>query len=685
MAFVLLLILLLPQVIEASGNSEQLAPGANWVGPENNYPLNWNYNPQNEINQTNVQSLQVQWTFPVPEAPPLYEGAEGAMITPLVVDGIIYTVTNWHRVFAINAENGAVLWFTDLPLSQNYSSYLQPSVPAGTGYNTGTLGHYHAMLYTTQIKNQALIWVVSNTYQIFALNALNGNIVVNFQPFPANLSAVPGNYGIYDQDTPMISIDQRHGILIFSPSDSEGTANGRGFLEAFNLNGSVPQLMWQTFLMPPQDGSDPMWSLSSVENATNAYIFNGTTAINLKTLPQSELSAALYGDWGTMGYNGTRSYAGVSGGWGGAWAIDENSGIAYIGTNTAGPDWNATNRPGPDLWSDSVLAINETNGDLIWGFQTEAHALGDFDCSWNVLLANLTFDGRNTPVIYKGCKDGYVFALNAVNGSMIWCLKPSSVAWDGFSILNPLNRTAMTDYNWPGYPSTTSIVLNPSDTGSLESDIAYDPALNLIFVAPYNDPKEFQIQDVGPGTASLFGWEFDWGTDFNALIPIGAENTTIYAVNANNGTMRWSYLVLNQPYRGGLTVSGGVVYVSTLDGALTALDAQTGKLLSSKDIGGELLIQPSIAENGNGQMEVVLTDMGSARWGPTFPGFIQVLALPNVTSYPQMTTETITTTVTQQLGVTTTDLDGSLGILAVLAFVLVVLTFELKRERKRRT
>src|SRR5579872_1145716 len=286
----------------------QLGP-QNWLGPENNYPLNWNYNPQNAINSSNVQSLQVEWTFPVPQAPPAYSGAEGAMITPLEVNGIIYTVTNWHRVFAINANDGAVIWFQDLPLNQNYSEYLQPSVPAGLGYNTGAIGHYHSMLYTSEIRNMSLLWVVSNTYQIFALSALTGDIVMNFQPFPVNASSIPGNFGMYDQDTPMILIDQRRGILIFSPSVSEGTSDGRGFLEAFNVTTPTPKFLWQTFIMPPQDGTDPGWSLSSVENSTNAYIFNGTAAINLKTLPKSQLSSMLYDDWGTMGYNGTRSYA----------------------------------------------------------------------------------------------------------------------------------------------------------------------------------------------------------------------------------------------------------------------------------------------------------------------------------------------------------------------------------------
>ncbi|MGH9918174.1 MAG: PQQ-binding-like beta-propeller repeat protein, partial [Nitrososphaerales archaeon] len=82
------------------------------------------------------------------------------------------------------------------------------------------------------------------------------------------------------------------------------------------------------------------------------------------------------------------------------------------------------------------------------------------------------------------------------------------------------------------------------------------------------------------------------------------------------------------PYRGGLTVSGGVVYVSTLDGTMRMLDEDTGKLISSMNVGGSLIIQPSLGEDANGEMTLVLTDMGSTRWGPPFPGFIQALSLP---------------------------------------------------------
>lgn len=614
----------------ASARAASTTTNANWSGPENNFPLNWSYDNQTVINSQNVDQLQVKWTFPVPAAPVgQIQEAEGVMQTPLIYEGVVYGMTNWSRLYALNAENGEVVWYVDLPIMDNYSQYLQPSVPGPLGI---PLGHYHSIFLTTDIWGEPLIWVVTNTYQVFALKATTGDIVVDFNPFISDRAAgtILGSYGLYDVDTPDILIDQQRGILMFSPSVTEGDSGGRGFLEAWNITTTTPKFMWRTYVIPPQDGSDPSWSLDSVMNMSYAYIFNGTAAVNLKTLPHTQLSQMLVGDWGNFGFNGTRSFAGGSAAWGGAWAIDEETGVAYIGTNVPGPDWNATYRPGPDLWSGAVLALNITSGKMIWGFQAIPHALGDFDCSWNVMLANQTINGQNTPVVYKGCKDGYIFALNGNTGAMLWFLKPPSIDYENVIPLNPLNATQMDKYNWDGYPSTKPIVQNPSDTGALEADLAFDPSKNLVFAATYNEPKLFNYSDVGPPKTpeNVTAWEFSWGVQILKIMPVGTDNATIFAIDAANGEVKWSYTIPYVPYRGGLTVSGGVLYVSTLDGTLRMLDEDTGKLLSSRNVGGSLIIQPSLGEDANGEMTLVMTDMGSTRWGPPFPGFIQALTLP---------------------------------------------------------
>jgi alcohol dehydrogenase (cytochrome c) len=630
---VALLLLLLPAQA-STGGSSVAPPAQNWTGVDNNYPLNWSYNPQQNITQANVASLQVQWTYPVPAAPPGDTGAEGVMVTPLVVSGIMYAVTNWSGVFAINAANGQSVWFTQLPLVQNYTSYLQPSVPPSTGV---PIGHYHQMYYTTHILGVPLVWVVSNTYQVFALNALSGDVVLDFNPLLKGSTTVSGNFGIYDQDTPTMMLDDKRGILVFGPSDSEGQSAGRGFVQGWNVNTTNPSLLWTTYIIPPQDGSNPEWSLNSVENMSHAYIFNGTAAIDLKSLPTSTLDAMLGGDWGNFAFDGLRSYAGASAGWGGSWALDEPTGTVYLGTSTATPDWNATYRPGPDLWSDSVLALDIVSGALVWGFQEMAHPLGDLDCSWNVVLANETIGGVNQPVVFKGCKDGYVFALNAHTGSMMWYLRPPSVKYIGVEMLNPLNATQMTRVNWYGDPKAGKVVQNPGDTGSIESDLAFDPTTNSLFVATYNDAKVFQLTDVGPPPQGGFdpsAWEFNWGADLFTIAQTGPINTTILSVNAATGSVNWSYLIKDLPYRGGLTVSGGLVYASTLDGVMRFLSESSGRLVGQRNVGGSLLTQPAIAADISGRMMVYITDMGSSRWGPVFPGFLQAFAVAAPTGEP---------------------------------------------------
>src|SRR5690349_4533907 len=85
---------------------------ANWVGGNGNQ-FNTNYNPQNQINSSNVQNLGLNWLFPLPTHPTalLNVGAGlGVDSTPLIINGTIYFVTQASQVFALNAANGNVLW-----------------------------------------------------------------------------------------------------------------------------------------------------------------------------------------------------------------------------------------------------------------------------------------------------------------------------------------------------------------------------------------------------------------------------------------------------------------------------------------------------------------------------------------------------------------------------------------------
>src|ERR1700737_1975730 len=102
---------------------------ANWASPDGN-TFNQNYNPQTQINSSNVQYLGLNWLFPLPTHPTALlnvGGGLGVDSVPMIINGTIYFVTHADQMFALNAANGNVLWTTILPILPN------STVGKGTG------------------------------------------------------------------------------------------------------------------------------------------------------------------------------------------------------------------------------------------------------------------------------------------------------------------------------------------------------------------------------------------------------------------------------------------------------------------------------------------------------------------------------------------------------------------------
>ncbi len=578
----------------ASGAESALASSAqgpaDWLGPGGNYPFNWDYSPQTSINASSVAGLDLKWLFPLPS--PLFKTPLGTsvIITPLIVKGYVYSITSSDTLMAQSAANGVLAWSKNLSLDYNY----QGKGVAPEAQNL--MGHNHAIWYTSLVRGQPLVWVAGTNYTVFAFNALSGAEVLRLNYLPVN---VPGNFGFYDPGGKQIVIDEVRGILTVTNSDSEGTDAGRGFFEGWNITSSPPTLLWRTFIDPPQDGSGPLWSIRSVQNATHAWAFNGTAAIDLKALPNSTLYGMLYRDWGTFGFNGTVSFAGTDGGWGGSDAYDPQTGLVYVSTSQPSPDWNATTRPGLDLWSSSILAIDDRSGRMVWGFQASPHDLNDWDCSWSVMLANASVAGQSQKVVMKGCKNGYFYALSASSGKMLWYFSAPSIKRAATSaILDPTNKTEM-ERPWQNYPSTRPYLQNPCGSGGIESAPAYDPVANIAVVATYNCPS---YDSVTPTTGVPYG---SFGRNLSYAGPALPWNTTLWAINVDTGKPLWSFDIAKIGFRGGVDVSGGVVIVPAADGYLRALDEQTGRLVAERYIGGPICTEPAIGQDAGGRELIV--------------------------------------------------------------------------------
>ncbi len=535
-----------------------LGPSSAGVG----LSVNWttaNANPQgtNSIEQTQLvpgtsNGMSIAWSFSFPTAvltPGLNITGQGSIAPPLVVDGTVYVVMNDLEVIAINAAHGSVFWTYTPTLNR-------------TGLPLGNLaGHVHGFAYRS-----GDIWLSLPDCSAVALNALTGDVVKRISRICAD---IPGNAGKYDYSgTPLVFFRD---LMIWTASSvSEGTDAGRGFVAAYNV--STGALVWRWYSAPPA-GGDANWDSDTCPPPCRGNV------------------SPYIGDWGTLGTTGGRSRAGGGPGWGQP-AIDPADRIVILGTSQPSPDWNATYRPGPNLYSDSILALSLTDGHLVWYFQTTPHDIYDFDCGWNVAIGNITVSGSETTAVFKACKNGYVYALDARTGDEIWKFNPPSLvrfntANANYADTHLYNATKGWVSNTPGYEQC------PGVNGGIESDIAVSGG--RVFVASHNF-----CAFVTAGPVSVIGGSVSGAKGFQ--YGLLHANTTIYALDASTGVQDWSYSVSGVPYRGWLTSTGGLVFASTLSGDILALDASTGSLDGTTHIGSPLYEGISVGSDSAGNI-----------------------------------------------------------------------------------
>ena len=708
------------------------------------YPYNYDYSSQTQISPSNVAQVGLIWAFGIPAAPRTITPrgvliGQGSIVTPLIIGGITYSITNFQLLVALNAANGKIIWTKDL------TTLNAPNIiSGGVKGNITQAGHYHAFYYTDHMKSftTPLIWVPCGTQCIEAFNAYTGDLVASFNPNFGNpdpsVQHSLGNYGTNclsnhvgsDFAHDWLAIDENSGVLVVGNGASEGTDSCRGMFVGLNITNTLmanspqtapaPTLLWRVFTIPPQDGSDPNWTISDINNMTHAWVFNpaNNTAIDLKAWEAADptaFHAFAYDDWAGPGgkqfaYNGTLSFAGSASGWGGAWAVDPNTHMAYVGTAQASPDLNATSRMGPDLWSDSVLAIDTQTGKLVWAFQTTSHDLYDWDCSWGFILANVNVNGQSQQVVMKACKDGKFFELNAQTGALVWSFTAPSLKFaqytnpDVFNV--PTNQTDMRVHNWADYPSKNGYLMNPAGTGGIESNPAFDPTTNEAFVATYNWPNPACASDtIPPGGAYFNGQPFGnsggagcqgpgAGTPAKPVTKAGDTlNSTLWAVNASTGAPVCSYPIADIGYRGGVSVTNGMVIVPRSDGFIDFVSETTCQKITSFFVDGALVTQMAIGEDVAGNVRLIMPASGAVGspilgfFGyPTQPGYIFALGLPasatqTLTTQPSgiIQTTTVTTSVTTS-GIDPSTFYGVVGVAVVFIIATGFLAVRLGRK-----
>lgn len=547
---IILAILLIVSALPSIPVLSQANPYSNWTSAAYDSG-NTNNDPQNVINSGNVQNLQIQWIYQVQVNPFSIPGASPALgieTTPLVVGGFVYFATPYNRLIAINAASGTELWHLQVNMSQFVKDpwWSEAYTISSLSYSNGT------------------IYMMSSDTSVYAVNAFTGTVDFVINNTGAN---IPGNTGTYFGEK--APLPYKNELIVRASTTDYG---GRGYVAAYSL--TTKQRLWIWYSVPPA-GGQANWD----QNAS------------LGNVP------AYNGDWGS-----TNNIGG-----GAAWGlmtVDNQTGTLYFSVGHPSGEYDSSLRPGPNLFTDAVVAIDANTGKMLWYYQYTSHDVAEHEGGWSITLANLNINGQTKKVVIQAAKDNYIYVLDASNGKPVYA--PILVGSPNSN--NPNDNQVSSANLTLSQNSMVGGSICPGPDGGIEMSPALDG--ENLFVASQNACGVITKGPVTYKGQTLEGYVYQGD-------PTASQNSTLYSINLGTRTVNWAFPMPDRYQGSSAVVSGGVVYVVDRQGTLYLLNEQTGQLIRSWQLNGLGASGVSIGEDSNGDMLVFAPAGGGDIPSPT--------------------------------------------------------------------
>jgi alcohol dehydrogenase (cytochrome c) len=244
-------------------------------------------------------------------------------------------------------------------------------------------------------------------------------------------------------------------------------------------------------------------------------------------------------------------------GGGGVWmtpAYDPESGTIYVAVGNPSPDLDGSQRPGDNLYTDAVVAIDAASGKTKWYYQTVPHDVWDLDAVSPPVVAKV----NNKKVILHAGKTGWLYILDAANGKLVKKSDAFVPQENIFALPTGGQGTRML----PG-----------ANGGAEWSPISVDPTLGYAFVAALHQPMWYRT--------NYAPWEKGrlWLGSAFVAIPGEEQYGLLSAIDLKSGKIAWQKKV-PQPMMGGtLSTAGGLTFTGEGNGNFNAFDSKTGNLL----------------------------------------------------------------------------------------------------------
>lgn len=289
---------------------------------------------------------------------------------------------------------------------------------------------------------------------------------------------------------------------------------------------------------------------------------------------------------------------------------DPDLGLVYWGTGNGAP-WNPATRGGDSLYIGSVLAIKPTTGEIVWHYQFTPGDPYDYDGTNELVLADLTIDGKPTKAVMQANRSGFFFVLDRTNGKLV-SAQPFArkINWaTGYDMKTgrPID-TPMTATLRKTETATDFVDVWPSAFGGKNwMPMSYDPGRKLVFMNTINlGMKVKYVKQDKPG-----GPNWWLGLELGGFVaPEDGMRGALVAWDPAANKKVWEVPSKAPNWSGVLSTAGGVVFTGSQTGAFMAFDAKDGKKLWQFQTGSGISGLPIAWERNGKQYVTVLS--GSA-------------------------------------------------------------------------
>ena len=281
---------------------------------------------------------------------------------------------------------------------------------------------------------------------------------------------------------------------------------------------------------------------------------------------------------------------------------DPDLNLLYWGTGNPTPVLTGSTRPGDNLYTCSIVALNPETGKMAWAFQPSPHDTHDWDAAETPVLVDGMFQGKPRKMLLQSSRNGYFFVLDRTDGSSLMTVPFGPVNWttgvdkQGRPIPNPAKE-----------PTPDGRLIAPDEGGMTNfRSPSFDPKTGL-FIVSSHPSYSLYFNKPADGT---YGWA---GADYDLW-----SKGVLEAIDYQTGKIKWTHeLGPGGPSAGVLTTASGLTFTGDVEGNVLALETSTGKTLWHAGSGANMDTSPITYELGGRQY--LLTSSGSVVFAWALP------------------------------------------------------------------